>query len=148
MLAWEARRLASYDGAGTGGCSRGMLRAVSNTGDPAWLLNGTRLRANRYRRGVVEMKLSRPGTAQLFWRTFSDSSASEVASISVPIAGDGQFHTCVFEIGKNDQWAGCITSLRFDPATEPGVAVEIRTIRSERGAEGLFAGLGEGAPWV
>ena len=107
------------------------MRAVSNSGDPAWLLSEMRLRASRYRRWVVEMKLSRPGTAQLFWTTSSEPSASEAASTSVPIAADGQFHTCVFEVGKNDRWAGCITSLRFDPTDEPGVRVEIRTIRLE-----------------
>jgi hypothetical protein len=113
------------------GVQGGTLRAVSNTGDPAWLLSATRLRASRYRRGMVEMKLSRSGTAQLFWTTSSESSASEAASTSVPIAGDGQFHTYVFEVGRNDHWAGCITSLRFDPTTEPGVIVEIRAIRLE-----------------
>ena len=77
------------------------------------------------------MKLSRTGTAQLFWTTSSEPSASEAASNSMPIAGDGQFHTYLFEVGKNDHWAGCITSLRFDPTGEPGVNVEIRTIRLE-----------------
>ena len=113
------------------GVQGGTLRAVSNAGDPAWLLSGTHLRASRYRRGVVEMKLSRPGTAQLFWTTSSEPSTSETASASMPIAGDGQFHTYLFDVGKNDHWAGCITSLRFDPTTEPGVSVEVRTIRLE-----------------
>jgi hypothetical protein len=109
----------------------GTLRAVSNSADPAWQLSETRLRASRYRRWIVEMKLSRPGTAQLFWTTSSEPSTSETASASMPITGDGQFHTYVFDVGKNDRWAGCITSLRFDPTGEPGVSVEIRTIRLE-----------------
>ena len=109
----------------------GTLRAVSNTSDPAWLLSETRLRASRYRRWVVEMKLSRPGTAQLFWTTSSEPSTSEAASTSVQTAGNGQFHTYLFEVGQNDHWAGCITSLRFDPTTEPGVIVEIRAVRLE-----------------
>ena len=131
---WSGAALSAWQpmmGLAQVGVQGGTLRAVSNTGDPAWLLSGTRLRASRYRRGIVEMKLSRPGTAQLFWTTSSESSVSEAASTSVPIAGDGQFHTCSFEVGKNDHWAGCITSLRFDPTTEPGVGVEIRAIRLE-----------------
>lgn len=109
----------------------GALRAASNTGDPAWSLPETRLRASRYRRGIVEMKLSRPGTAQLFWTTSSEPAASEAASVTASTAGDGQFHSYAFEVGKNDHWASCITSLRFDPATEAGVAIEIRAIRLE-----------------
>jgi len=107
------------------------LRGVSNTSDPAWQLSEMRLRASRYRRWAVEMKLSRPGTAQLFWTTSSEPSTSEAASTSVPFAGDGQFHTYLFEVGQNDHWGGCITSLRFDPTGEPDVSVEIRAIRLE-----------------
>jgi hypothetical protein len=79
----------------------------------------------------VEIKLSRPGTAQLFWTTSSEPATSEAASVTVPVSGDGQFHTCVFEVGGNDHWAGCVTSLRFDPTGESGVTVEVRAIRLE-----------------
>ncbi len=123
LSAWHAMM-----GLAQAGVQDDTLRAVSDTSDPAWLLSQTRLRAGRYRRAVVELKLSRPGTAQLFWTTSSEPSTSEAASTSLPVAGDGQFHTCVFEVGKNDHWAGCITSLRFDPTAEAGVSVEIRGI--------------------
>jgi hypothetical protein len=126
LSAWHAMM-----GLAQAGVQDATLRAVSDTSDPAWLLSPMRLRASRYRRAVVDLKLSRPGTAQLFWTTASETSTSEAASASLPVAGDGQFHTCMFELGKNDHWTGCITSLRFDPTTEAGVSVEIRGIRLE-----------------
>ncbi|MGO8679286.1 MAG: LamG-like jellyroll fold domain-containing protein [Limisphaerales bacterium] len=107
------------------------LRAISTTGDPAWLLPETRIRASRYSRAIVEMKLSRAGTAQLFWTTSSEPATSEPASVTAPVGADGQFHTCVLPVGQNEHWTGCITSLRFDPTTASGVTIEIRAIRLE-----------------
>ncbi|MGA2865533.1 MAG: LamG-like jellyroll fold domain-containing protein [Verrucomicrobiota bacterium] len=106
------------------------LRAVSNTDDPAWLLPETRIRASCYTRALAEMRLSRPGTAQLFWTTPSEPAASEAASVTAPVVGDGQFHTCLLPVGQNEHWTGCITSLRFDPTTASGVVVEIRAAQT------------------
>ena len=108
-----------------------LLRAVSTTDDPAWQLPETRLRASRYMRAIVEMRLSRPGAAQLFWTTSSEPATSEPASVTVPVLADGQFHACSFPVGRNEHWNGCITSLRFDPTAASGVTVEVRAIRLE-----------------
>ena len=127
-----------------------LLRAVSTTDNPAWQLPETRLRASRYTRAIVEMRLSRPGAAQLFsttrgagilparpdaaqlfWTTSSEPATSEPASVTTPVAADGQFHTCSFPVGQNEHWNGCITSLRFDPTAASGLTVEIRAIRLE-----------------
>jgi hypothetical protein len=56
---------------------------------------------------------------------------TEAASVSLSTYSDGQFHTYVFEVGRIGHWAGCISSLRFDLATEPDVKMEIRAIRLE-----------------
>jgi hypothetical protein len=72
---WSGAGLSAWHpmmGLAQAGVQGDTMRAVSNTGDPAWLLSATRLRASRYRRGMVEMKSSRPGTAQLFWTTSSE----------------------------------------------------------------------------
>jgi len=113
------------------GLEQDTLRAVSTTGDPAWLLPETRIRAGRYTRAIVEMRLSRTGTAQLFWTTSSEPAASEPASVTAPVVADGQFHTCSLPVGQNEHWTGCITSLRLDPTTDSGVTIEIRAIRLE-----------------
>ncbi len=56
---------------------------------------------------------------------------TEAASVAVPTVADGRWHRYTFAVGTNPHWGGCVTSLRFDPATEKGVTVEIKSIRLE-----------------
>jgi len=109
----------------------GILRGLTDSRDPVTSSPALELRANRYARVLIEMRLDHPaGDAQLFWSTAA-AGASEAASVRVPTIADNQWHTYVFEVGKNPNWGGCVTSFRFDPAAEPGVTVEIRSIRLE-----------------
>jgi hypothetical protein len=109
----------------------GVLRARASSDDPAFSIHGLRVRASRHGKVVVEMRVSRPGGAQLFWSTVSEPQTSETASISLSTVADGQFHRYAFDVARNDHWGGCVTSLRLDPATQTGVVVEIRSIRLE-----------------
>ncbi len=109
----------------------GVLRAVSTGPDPAFRSPELKVRASRYNKLVVEMRVSRPGSAQLFWSTATMPQTSEAASVSVGTRGDGQFHAYEFAVGRNDHWGGCVTGLRLDPAVAAGVAIEIRSIRME-----------------
>ena len=86
-----------------------------------------KLRGSKFTKVVVEMRVSQPGDAQLFWSTPSQG-ASEAASLHVSAVADGQFHRYVFEVGRNEYWGGCITSLRFDPSDKAGVKIEIAGI--------------------
>jgi hypothetical protein len=108
-----------------------VLRALAASDDPAFTLYGLRLRASRYTRVVVEMRVSRPGGTQLFWSTVSHPDMTEDGSISLPTTADGQFHRYTFEVAKNEHWGGCVTGLRFDPAAKAGVVIEIRSITLE-----------------
>ena len=56
---------------------------------------------------------------------------TEAASVVVPTVADGQWHTYTFAVGQNPHWDGCITSLRFDPATREGVTVELKSVHLE-----------------
>jgi len=107
----------------------GVLRARAASDDPAFSIHGLRVRASRYRKVVVEMRVSQPGAAQLFWSTTSRPDMSESASLHLATAADGQFHRYAFEVATNEHWGGCVTGLRFDPAVKAGVVVEIRAIR-------------------
>jgi hypothetical protein len=109
----------------------GILKGRSSTSDPAFALAHTRLRAGQFTKLMVEIRVSRPGPAQVFWTTPSEPSCSEAASVKAPVVADGQFHTCGFEVGNNAHWRGCITSLRFDPTAGKDILVEIRAIRLE-----------------
>lgn len=109
----------------------GMLHAATTTRDPAIASPAMEIRASRYTKAIVEMRLNRPaGSAQLFWST-TGSGVNGDASVVVNTVADSQWHSYVFEVAKNQNWGGCVTSLRFDPASEEGVTVEIKSIRLE-----------------
>jgi hypothetical protein len=132
--AWSGEKLAAWQG--MMGLDKievkdGILRAVSVTNDPAFASPALKIRANRFSKVIVDMKVSAPGGAQLFWSTSAIPRTSEGASVKAPTVGDGQFHAYTFEVGKNDYWGGCLTHLRLDPAVAEGVTVEIRSIRLE-----------------
>jgi hypothetical protein len=81
---------------------------------------------------IVEMRVSGPaGPAQLFWTTASLPGTSEAASEHAETIADAAWHDYVFPVARNWAWSGCITSLRFDPATKKDVTIEIRSIRLE-----------------
>ncbi len=109
----------------------GVLRAQANSDDPSYTLHGLRLRASRYRRFVIELRVSQPSGMQLFWSTASHPDMTEDGSITLPTAGDGQFHRYAFDVAKNPHWSGCVTGLRLDPAAKTGAVIEIRSIALE-----------------
>lgn len=131
---WSGRQLAAWNAMmnlADVKCEGDVLRARASGDDPALTLDGLRLRASRYKRVVVEMRVSQPGGAQVFWATATDPFTSEALSATVPTVADGQFHTYAFDVGKFEQWSGCVTTLRLDPTSHSGVVVEIRSIRLE-----------------
>jgi hypothetical protein len=66
-------------------------------------------------------------TLQVFWSTRS-AGTSEEASVRVPALVDGNWHTYVLPVGKNQRWRGVITSLRIDPCNRPEVRIQISRI--------------------
>jgi len=134
--AWSGARLAAWAD-GTGGLKNvevrdGILRATSTNGDPSFTLPLRKLRASQFTSVVVEMRISRlAGGAQLFWATPTTPTPTEATSVVLPTVADGQWHSYRFPVGQNPHWGGCVTSLRFDPATKEHVTVEIKSIRLE-----------------
>jgi hypothetical protein len=109
----------------------GVLQATTATNDPAFVSPAIEVRANRYQKVVIEMRVNKAATAQLFWTTATMPSTTGEASVALTTAADGQWHSYAFPVGTNSHWDGCVTSLRFDPTTEEGLQVEIRSIRLE-----------------
>jgi hypothetical protein len=131
---WTGDELRAWKGAGglTGfEVKDGILTAASASNDPVLGSPPLRVRAGKYSKFVVEMALSKAGTAQLFWTTTPFPRASESASIRVPIDGDDAFHAYTFDVGASEYWGGCLTGLRFDPTGEAGVQIRVRAIRLE-----------------
>jgi hypothetical protein len=110
------------------GVKNGSLSFTTTTDDPAIQSPVLKLRAGRYAKLVVEMRISRTSDAQLFWSTSSAPGMSEAASLHAQAPADGRFHRLVFELGRSEHWGGCLTGLRFDPTSSEGVSVEIRDI--------------------
>lgn len=109
----------------------GVLRGLTSGRDPVMTSPALELRAGRYKRVIVEMRLDCPGGgAQLFWATTA-SGVSEATSVSVPTVADSQWHAYTFDVAANPNWGGCVTAFRLDPTSAPGVTVEIKSIRLE-----------------
>lgn len=106
----------------------GVWTATSANADPALSSPGLRLRASKFTKVVVEMRVSKPSGAQLFWSTASLPKTEERSSAHVQTQADGQFHPYVFEVGQSEYWDGCVTGMRLDPTAVEGVTIEIRKI--------------------
>ena len=133
--AWQGEALALWKpmmGLGHVEVRDGVLRATSINADPAFVSPPLELRANRFTELVVEMRSRAPsGPVQLFWTTMTEPATSEPASVSAPTLADGRWHHYVLPVATNPHWGGCITSLRFDPATIKDAAIEIKSVRLE-----------------
>lgn len=128
---WTGRRLVAWTemmGLDQVVLDRGVLRGVSVTSDPALSSPPLKIRASRFRRVAVNMRVSKPGGAQLFWSTTSEPQMSEQASAHINTIADGGFHEYIFPVGENARWDGCVTGLRFDPTNLEGVTIELRSI--------------------
>ena len=104
------------------------------TKDPALFGPGMQARADQFATVVIRMKLRREDgqalqdSAQLFWST-TRLPESEATSERFPVTGDGQWHDYQIPVSQNPRWRGIITRLRLDPTNQPGVTVEVDSIR-------------------
>lgn len=113
------------------GVRDGLLTFTAAHRDPALSSPALRLRGSRFSRFAIEMRVSAPGTVQLFWANAMTPHANESASLRDTVPADGQFHKVVFEVAKNELWGGCITGFRLDPTDADGAVVEIRSLGLE-----------------
>lgn len=131
---WAGKELAQWSG--MMGISKaevqdGALKLTIGSRDPAISSPSLKLRGSKFSHFVVEMKTDRAATAQVFWTSVALPHTSEGQSSRCTTLGDGQFHRYVFEVGQNESWGGCVTSLRFDPTDLEGALVEIKSIGLE-----------------
>ena len=109
----------------------GVLRLHTATRDPALSSPPLKLRASRFTKLVVDMRVSQADGAQLFWMTAAQPSANEGNSVHAKTVADGQFHPVIFDLSQHEGWGGCVTGLRLDPTSVANSVVEIRSIRFE-----------------
>lgn len=115
----------------------GCLSARTTGDDPAFFGPPIRVRASDFAAVALRMRLSRAdgGTGadlgQVFWRT-TRLAESESSSTTFPVQLDGQWHEYRVPVAGNSRWRGTITRLRLDPATQPGLKVELAWLRLSR----------------
>lgn len=121
---WSAAMgIAQYTGGG------GSVRFVTTTHDPAIQRSIRPVMTRKFKQLVVEMKVSESarGGCQLFWS--AGGRPSELTSMTLPLRADGEFHRYSFDLASSATWRGRVAMLRFDPCSNSGVEVEIRSIR-------------------
>ena len=112
----------------------GLWTGRTTTKDPAVFGPGLGARADQFATVVIRMKLRREDgqafqdSVQLFWST-TRLPESEATSERFPVTGDGQWHEYSVTVSQNPRWSGILTRLRLDPTNQPGVAVEVDSIR-------------------
>ena len=109
----------------------GILRFTTTNSDPALGSPVLKVRLSRFSKLMVEMRVSHPGLAQVFWTTSTQPATAEIASAHASVPADGRFHRVTFDPARNETWGGCLTGLRFDPTSTAGATIEIRSIRLE-----------------
>ena len=111
----------------------GALTFVTASRDPAVMVSPQGLRANKFTKFVVRIKVADHPTgkdsAQLFWNV--GNGTSEALSAKADVIADGQWHDLTLDLGANPRWRGKVTQLRFDPCNTQGVKVAIEEIRLE-----------------
>ena len=111
----------------------GVLSFVTTSADPALSVKLGKLRARRFSRLVLRMRVSpvpadgKEDKVQLFWEK-ARTSANEAMSISIPVVADGQFHDYEFNLGAHKRYSGFLTMFRLDPLSRKGAKVEIASV--------------------
>ena len=112
----------------------GLWTGRTTTKYPALFGPGMQARADQFAAVMIRMKLRREDgqalqdSAQLFWST-TRQPESETTSERFPVTGDGQWHEYQIPVSQNPRWRGILTRLRLDPTNQPGVTVEVDSIR-------------------
>jgi len=106
----------------------GAITGRSTGHDPILQIPGLQVEADSLRRLSFRMRCDRNQRVQVFWATSLTAMSGE-ASLGIDVRGDGQFHDYEIDLGKSPHWRGVVTTLRLDPATEPGVTFALDSVR-------------------
>lgn len=109
-------------------CEEGQLRFRTTSGDPALVVGLNDLRAAKFPRATLRMRIEAAApaetAAQLFW-SVGGGSPSEATSATIPLIADGAFHDYAVDLKSRPRWRGRIATLRFDPCGLADVNVSI-----------------------
>ncbi len=112
----------------------GALRFRTTTHDAAVVVSTGGLRAKKFARLVIRMRLigeiPEGDHGQLFF-SVAGRAMTEPTSVRFPLARDGKTHTYAVELKANPRWRGRVSTLRFDPCSTKDIDVVVEEIRFE-----------------
>jgi hypothetical protein len=112
----------------------GCLYFKTTSGDPAVVVALDNLRAAKYGRATVRMRIKAAApadaNAQLFW-SVGGGASGEATSAIVPVKIDGEFHEYTFDLRAKPRWRSRISTLRFDPCNDPDAEIWIDSFALE-----------------
>jgi len=101
----------------------------TTTADPAIVTSFAPVFARDFREVVVRLKASKSvGALQLFW-THPGGSATEAASVVVPVVADDKVREYVIPVAAKTTWRGRIGTFRFDTGNNAGAAFTLESFR-------------------
>lgn len=104
--------------------------AFRNTGPDPWIINTDVGIADvsPFHFLGIRMRSNRSGSNQIYFVTDRSPAMGEDKVLSVPVIGDGEYHTYVIDMSALKTWAGKLTTLRIDPVNggeEIGAHIDI-----------------------
>ena len=106
----------------------GLLAGRATGRDPVLQVAGLQVEAACLQRLTFRLRSDRDQRVQIFWAT-TLTAMSEATSLGIHVVGDGQFHDYELDLAKSPHWRGVVTTLRIDPATEPGAKFAFDYVR-------------------
>ncbi|TVP82687.1 MAG: hypothetical protein EA353_00195 [Puniceicoccaceae bacterium] len=109
--------------------SGGYLSARSTGNDPILVKDGINFQADQVPHVLVRIRLSTPGTLELFWGTTQASGFAGTRRVAAPVAGGNTWQTVMLPLAGHAEWDGnTITRLRLDPTNQTDTDFSIDTI--------------------
>jgi len=107
-----------------------MVRSTGN--DPYMIRPLCRFDGSSIRHVRIRLRGTGGRGGQFYWTTTGSPGFDETKVIPFELPLDGEWHEVVLPVGQHPLWRGqTITSIRLDPGSAPGTAVEIDWIRGE-----------------
>ena len=111
----------------------GILKGAATGGDPYMNRSRVKVDGNLYKTVKVRAKSNFGNGIAIYWITADSPDWAEDKVIHLPLAPDYRFREFVFEVGRDNMWAGkTITGIRLDPVEGgTGGKFEVDYIRGE-----------------
>ncbi|TVP81756.1 MAG: hypothetical protein EA353_01235 [Puniceicoccaceae bacterium] len=109
--------------------SGGHLSARSSGNDPILQKDGLNFQADQVPHALIRIRLSTPGTLELFWATTQANGFAGTRRVGAPVVGGNVWQTVILPLAGHAEWDGkTITRLRLDPINQTNTDFSIDSI--------------------